>query len=95
MEQEYERVRTDLITQEEYDKLLNQAENTFVSSLSSVEGIAEILSDYWMYQGDPGLVNKEMELYRKVTREDIREAARKYLLPSNRTSLYYLPKPKS
>ncbi|NBU72548.1 MAG: insulinase family protein [Bacteroidetes bacterium] len=95
MEREYDRVRTELITQEEYDKLINQVENTFVNSLATVEGIAETLSDYWMYQGDPGMVNKEMDLYRKVTREDIREAARKYLVPSNRTSLYYLPKPKS
>jgi predicted Zn-dependent peptidase len=48
-----------------------------------------------MYQGDPGMVNREMEQYKKVTREEIREAARKYLVPSNRTSLFYLPKPKS
>ncbi len=95
MEKEYERVRTELISQDEYDKLINQVENTFVNSLSTVEGIAETLSDYWMYQGDPGMVNREMEQYKKVTREEIREAARKYLVPSNRTSLFYLPKPKS
>jgi predicted Zn-dependent peptidase len=95
MEKEYERVRSELISQDEYDKLINQVENTFVNSLSTVEGIAETLSDYWMYQGDPGMVNREMEQYKKVTREEIREAARKYLVPSNRTSLFYLPKPKS
>jgi predicted Zn-dependent peptidase len=95
MEKEYERVRTELITQQEYDKLMNQVENTFVNSLSTVEGIAETLSDYWMYQGDPDQVNTEMDRYRNVTREQIREVARKYLQPSNRTTLYYLPKPKS
>ena len=42
--------------------------------------------------GDADLINNEIERYMNVTREDIREAARKYFVPSNRVSLTYLPK---
>jgi zinc protease len=89
---EYDRVKNDLISEQEYQKLLNQIENSFVSSNASVQGIAESLSDYWMWYGDPNLINTEIDKYRKVTREDIQNAAKKYLVESNRVVLYYLPK---
>mgnify|MGYP003721285131 CR=1 FL=1 len=37
-------------------------------------------------------INTEIEKYRKVTREDIRRVAKKYFVPSNSVTLYYLPK---
>ncbi|MFN3528412.1 MAG: M16 family metallopeptidase [Bacteroidia bacterium] len=89
---EYDRVKNELISEQEYQKLLNQIENSFVSSNASVQGIAESLSDYWMWYGDPNLINTEIDKYRKVTREDIQNAAKKYLVESNRVVLYYLPK---
>lgn len=92
MSSEYERTKTELISEQEFQKLLNQVENDFVSSNATVEGIAESLSDYWMWQGDPNLINTEIERYRKVTREDIRAAAQKFLTTNNRVSLHYLPK---
>jgi zinc protease len=92
MLKEYDEVRNNLISEQELTKLLNQIENDFVSRNATVQGIAESLSDYWMWQGDPNLINTEIERYRKVTREDIRAAARKYLTPENRVVIYYLPK---
>lgn len=89
---EYAKVKTDLISEMELQKLLNKIENDFVSSNASVQGIAESLSDYLMYQGDANLINTEIEKYRKVTREDIQRVAQKYLIDSNRVSIYYLPK---
>ena len=89
---EYEKVKTDLISEAEFQKLLNQVENDFVDENASVQGIAENLSDYWMFQGDPNLINTEIERFRKVTREDIRRVAQKYLIDTNRVAIYYLPK---
>lgn len=89
---EYDRVKNDLISEQEYQKLLNQVENSFVNSNATVQGIAESLSDYWMWYGDPNLINTEIDKYRKVTREDIQKAAEKYLVENNRVVLYYLPK---
>ncbi|MEY3369048.1 MAG: hypothetical protein RI973_2203 [Bacteroidota bacterium] len=87
------RVQNDLISEEEFQKLRNQVENDFVSSNSTVMGIAESLANYHTYFGDANLVNTEIERYLKVTREDIQRVAKKYFTPSNRVVLYYLPKP--
>jgi len=89
---EYDKVKSELIAEAELQKLLNKIENDFVSSNATVQGIAETLSDYLRYQGDPNLINTEIEKYRKVSREDIQNAAQKYLVDSNRVAIYYLPK---
>jgi predicted Zn-dependent peptidase len=92
MDEEVERLQKELITEEEFKKIQNQVENDFVSSNSSMAGIAEQLANYHVYYGDANLINTEIERYRKVTREDIMNAAKKYLRKDNRVVLYYLPK---
>lgn len=90
MNEEIERMKTELISDEELQKLRNQIENGFVSSNSSVAGIAESLANYRMYFGDTNLINTEVDRYMKVTPEDIRAAAQKYYTPENRVVLYFL-----
>lgn len=92
MEREIDKVKTELISEAEYQKLQNQIENDFVSSNSTGRGIAESLADYHVYFGDANLVNTELERYKRVTREDIMAVAKKYLNKDNRVVLYYLPK---
>lgn len=89
---EIEKVRDELISEEEFQKLQNQVEAQFITSNASVAGIAESLANYEMYYGDANLINTEIDRYLAVTREDIRAAARKYFVPENRVVLYYLPK---
>jgi zinc protease len=84
-------VQTNLISEEEYQKLLNQSESDFVTANNSVAGVAESLANYEMYFGDANLINTELERYRKVTREDIRNAAKKYFGKNSRVVLYWLP----
>ncbi len=89
---EIERVKTEDISDREFQKLQNQIENNFVSSNSTVRGIAESLADYHVYYGDANLINSEIDRYMAVTKEDIKRVAKKYLTPDNRVTLYYLPK---
>ena len=91
MNSEIEQVQNELISEREFQKIRNQIENDFVSSNSTVAGIAESLADYHMYFGDANLINTEIERYMQVTREDIRRVAKKYLQPTNRVVLHYLP----
>lgn len=84
-------VQTNLIPEQEYQKLLNQIENDFVTANNSVEGIAESLANYEMYFNDANLINTELERYRKVSREDLKKAAVKYFDKNNRVVLYWLP----
>ena len=93
MDAEIERVQNELISEREFQKLKNQIENDFVTSNSTVAGIAESLSNYHMYFGDTNLINTEIQRYLDVTREDIQRVAKKYFHKNNRVVLYYLPKP--
>lgn len=91
MEEEIEKVRTALISENDYQKLQNKFENQFVNSNSSVEGIANSLARYYMLYGDTELINKEIDIYRSITREEMMEVANKYLNPNQRVVLDYLP----
>jgi zinc protease len=88
-------LQKNLITEKEFQKLQNQIENDFVSSNSTVVGIAESLANYHVYLGDANLINEEIKRYQKVTREDLKAAANKYFKESNRVALYWLAKPKN
>lgn len=92
MDAEVEKVKTELMGEREFQKLQNQIENNFISSNGTVQGIAQSLANYHVYFGDAELINSEIERYRKVTREDIKKVANKYLTKDNRVVLYYLPK---
>ena len=91
MDEEIEKVKTELISEKEYQKLQNQFENRFVNSNSSIQGIASSLATYHVLYGDTELINKEIEIYKDITREDIRDVAKKYLQPNKRLELDYLP----
>ena len=92
MDAEVDRVKNELISDEEFQKLQNQIENDFVSSNSRVAGIAESLANYHMYFGDANLINNEIDRYLAVTKEDIMNAAKTYFSKDKRVVLYYLPK---
>jgi predicted Zn-dependent peptidase len=92
MDTEIAKVKAELVTEQEFQKVRNQIENDFVTGNSTVVGIAESLADYHVYFGDANLINTELERYNKVTREDMMNVAKKYLNNENRVVLYYLPK---
>ncbi len=85
-------IKSELISQDEFEKIRNQYENQFISSNSTVAGIAENLADNHVYNGGAEKINTELENYMKVTREDIQRVAKKYLTQDKRIILHYLPK---
>lgn len=89
---EIERVKTEDLSDREFEKLRNQIEVSFVTRNSTMAGIAESLSDYHMYMKDANLINTELQRYMKVTKADIKRVANQYLTDKNRVVLYYLPK---
>jgi len=91
---EVEKLKEELISENEFQKLRNQLENDMISQNSKVEGIAESLANYKIYYGDANLINTEIDRYMKVTREDIQRVAKEYFRKDNRVVLHYLPKPK-
>jgi predicted Zn-dependent peptidase len=92
MDDEVVKIQNELITERDYQKLQNQFENQFVNSNSSVQGIANSLARYYMLYGNTNLINNEIDIYRSITREEIKTVANKYLNPNQRVVLEYLPK---
>ncbi|PHK22690.1 peptidase M16 [Nostoc linckia z15] len=88
---EIAKLQTELISEKEFEKLKNQFESRYVSSNASVEGIAENLASYYLLYGDVNLINTEIDMYRTITREEIRDVAKKYLNPNQRLILDYVP----
>lgn len=87
------RVQNDLITESEFQKLQNQFENGFVSANSKMIGVAENLANGYTFQNkNTNSINEELKEIQSITREEIREVARKYLKKDGRVVLYYLPK---
>jgi predicted Zn-dependent peptidase len=94
MDEEIVKIQTDLISERAFQKLQNQFENNYVNSNSSVVGIAGSLASYHVMYGDTNLINSEIDIYRSVTREEIKDVANKYLNKNQRLILEYLPKKK-
>ena len=94
MDEEIVKIQNQLISERDYQKLQNKIENAFVNSNASVEGIANSLARYYMLYDDTNLINTEIDVYRSITREEIKDVANKYLNPNQRLVLEYLPETK-
>lgn len=91
IDEEIVKIQTDLISENDYQKLQNKFDNNFVNSNAGIEGIANNLATYYLLYKDVNLINTEIELYHSITREEIREVAKKYLNPNQRLLLDYIP----
>ena len=91
IDEEVLKIQTDLISEKDYQKLQNTFDNQFVNANAGVEGIAENLAKFHMLYGDVNLINSEIDLYHSITREEIRDVAKKYLNPNQRLILDYVP----
>ena len=89
---ELERVRQELISETELQKLKNQFENRMVNSNTTIARRATNLANYHTIYNDADLINTELDRYLAVNREDIQRVAQQYLREDNRVVLYYLPK---
>jgi predicted Zn-dependent peptidase len=92
IDEEVVKLQTDLISPEDYEKLQNRLENNFVNANQRQLGIAENLANgYTFYHKDTNEINEQLAVFKSITREEIRDAARKYLDTNKRLLLYYLP----
>ncbi|MDH6354114.1 zinc protease [Dysgonomonas sp. PH5-45] len=85
------RLQTELISEDEYTKLQNKMENHFISQNASTEKVAENLATYYMLFGNVNLINDALGIYKSITREEIRDVAKKYLNTNQRVAIDYIP----
>lgn len=92
IEAEIGRIKAEGIAPEELIKAKNQYRLDKYASLQTALGRALALAEYTLLDGDPSLVNSEMDHYMSVTADQIRAAAAKYLGTMNRSTLFMRPK---
>ncbi len=90
MDEEITKLQTELISEKEYQKLQNKFENNFVNSNSGVQNIANTLAANYTLKGNTKLINDEINIYRSITREDIKRVATEYLNKNKRVEMDYL-----
>lgn len=88
---EIDKVINELVSEEEFQMAMAAKEYEVANSLISLPNKAEIFADSYTYFKDASRINKMLDNYSNLTREDLRNAARKYLGKNNRVVLYYLP----
>ena len=92
MDEEIEKIKSDLISEREYEKVKNQFEVQFIQSNTRIQGIANSLARAHMLYGDIDIVNDQINIYRSITREEIKDVANKYLNKNQRIEVDYLAK---
>ena len=91
IDEEIEKLKSDLISDREYEKLQNEFENSFISTNSSMSGIANSLASYYLLHDNVNLINERLDIYKSITKEEIRDVANKYLKKDSRAVIDYLP----
>ena len=87
-----EKIKNELISDEEFQKIRTSIETNIVGMNSTVAGIAENLANNHVYFGSAEMTNTFLVKYLSVTKEDIQRVAQKYLTQDQRVILHYLPK---
>ena len=70
----------------------NKFELNYINSNSNLDNIGRSLAVYYAIHGDTNLINSEIEIYRSITKEEIRSVAKNLLDKNKRVILKYLPK---
>ena len=99
VEAEIERVKNEGVSIEELIKVKNQYRlGQFLSgsegeytSLQTPLGRALALAEFTTFDGDPSLINTELDRYLAVTPQQVRDAARRYFDMANAAVLYIRP----
>ena len=78
-------------TADEMQKMHNQLINDTVRMRQSSMTRAQHIAEYTLYDGDPALINMELDELLNVTPDQIRDAVREYLNTDNRSLLDVVP----
>ncbi len=89
IDEELSKIMKDHVRADELEKVKNKVESTMEFSEMDLSGRALNLA-IAEYMGDVELVNTELELFRKVSPEEIRQQAREIFRKTNCSTLYYL-----
>jgi len=67
------------VTQKEIDDALTQMEARIINRAQTKLGVANTLANYYCQTGDPNNINKQMDLFKGITPDEVLTVAKKYL----------------
>jgi zinc protease len=82
------------VTDDDLKKFKASMEANMINSLSSVQGKGAMLAAYQTYTGNPNYLTKEVELYSKITKEDVMRVYNTYIKNKHAVVLSIYPKGK-
>ena len=88
---EIEDIAKNGLADKELTKVKNRIKMKYVKNIDNNLHLSLMLAKYELLWQDAGLINSEVGRFMAVTPEDIVEAAKKYLVETNRTTLDVLP----
>jgi predicted Zn-dependent peptidase len=91
MNEEIEKVRSEPITQREFDRAVVEQESGFVWGLESLLARAELLQKYNHYAGNPDFISADLDRYRKSSPAAIQKIAATFLVPDRRAEVLTVP----
>ena len=90
-EEEFARVRADVVADEELARAKSRLELGSLQQLETASGKAEQIGFFEIVLGDPAHAFRRVESYRRTTASDLRRVARRYLVDTARTVLRVVP----
>jgi zinc protease len=91
IEEEIRRLAAEGVTEHELQKAKNLIKAQYLDRLQTNLGRAMVLAEFLLFDGDPGLINTELERYLAVSAADVQRVARHYLSTEKRTIVEAIP----
>ncbi len=91
IDEEIARIAINGISDEELTRAKNRAEIEFAHQLETFDARADLFGMMSTYFDDPSIINTWLDRYRSATAEDLAHVARKYLIPENRVTSFFVP----
>ena len=91
---ELARIQKDGVPDDELARIRAFVRSSAIVGIQSALGRARVLGQYEIFDGNPGLINTELDRYLAVTSARIQAVAKKYLAADKRTVLEIAPAPK-
>lgn len=89
---EIEKLRAEPMGEQELTKLKNRAEMWALAARIQLGSRADRLQSWWCFKRDTGHINRDVEMYRSITAEDIHSVANQYLDREHSVVCHVVPK---
>ena len=91
LQEEIELLISEPMAEEELQRVKNQIESRKLRELETMSARADYLNMYNMYFNKPQLINTEIDRYKAISRDEVRQVAAEYLQSKNRAVVTFLP----